>query len=115
MTDVMDHALGRNTHESHCNMDEQQTHTKCLHALCCCVCLCAYRRVPFVVGVPLCVCAFVCVHVCVCLCDDRCARVGGDGGACVHCIYICGFACAGNGRVWWASVDTWIGIGRFVG
>ena len=46
-------------------MDEQQTHTKCLHALCCCVCLCAYRCVRFVCGL---VCAFVCVHLCACTC-----------------------------------------------
>ena len=94
-------------------MDEQQTHTKCLHALCCCVCLCAYRCVPFV-------CALVCVCVCACTC--ACVFVMIDvhvwaGTVVLVCIAytFVGLHVRGNGRVWWASVDTWIGIGRFVG
>ena len=33
---------------------------------------------------------------------------------CIACTFV-GLHVRGNGRVWWASVDTWIGIGRFVG
>ena len=76
-----------------------------------CVSLCAFCVCP-------CVC--VCVHLCACTCAcvfvmiDVHVWAGTVVLVCIACTFV-GLHVRGNGRVWWASVDTWIGIGRFVG
>ena len=76
-----------------------------------CVSLCAFCVCP-------CVC--VCVHLCACTCAcvfvmiDVHVWAGTVVLVCIACTFV-GLHVRGNGRVWRASVDTWIGIGRFVG
>ena len=78
-----------------------------------CVSLCAFCLYP-------CVYVCVCAHFCACTCAcvfvmiDVHVWAGTVVLVCIACTFV-GLHVRGNGRVWWASVDTWIGIGRFVG